>query len=73
MSDTFDGVFFISLSTIMLTGCGIILRYCLKSKCENFSLCCGLLTIHRRTDQETEEHITDLNNGITDNNNINNI
>ena len=65
----YDGVFFISLSTIVVGAFGLSLKYCLKSKCESFSLCFGLINLKRNVELEVEEHKTDLENGITDDEN----
>jgi len=59
-----DGVFFISIATLLTTCFGLAVRYCLKSKCEHFSLCWGLFTIDRRVDLETQEEIRELELGV---------
>ena len=65
-TQVYDGVFFISLATILVGAFGISLKYCLKSKCEHFNLCCGLISIDRRVDLETQEHIREIELGIPD-------
>ena len=62
--DTYDGVFFISLSTIIVSAFGVAVRYCLKSKCEHFSLCFGLINVDRRVDLEVQEHIREMELGV---------
>jgi len=62
----YDAVFFISLATLMTGAFGVALRYCLRSKCEHCSICFGLLTIDRRVDLETQEHIREIELGIQD-------
>ena len=62
--NTFDGVFFISLATILVGVFGMSIKYCLKSKCEHFSLCCGLLKIDRRVDLEVQEEIRRMELGV---------
>ena len=62
--ETYDGVFFISLATILVGALGVSAKYCLRSKCEHFSCCFGLFTIDRRVDLETQEHIRELELGI---------
>ena len=64
----FNGVFFLSMATILVGAFGLSVKYCLRSKCEDFSLCCGLLKIHRRVDLEVEEEMRALELGITDEN-----
>ena len=60
----YDGVFFISLATIFSTSFAIAVKYCLKSKCEHFSLCCGLIKIDRRVDLEVQEELKEIELGI---------
>lgn len=64
--DTYDAVFFISLATIIVGAFGVSVKYCLKSKCEHFSLCYGLIKVDRRVDLETQEHLREIELGITD-------
>ena len=61
-----DGVFFLSLTTILAGSFGLAVKYCLKSKCEHFSLFCGLIKIDRRVDLETQEHLREIELGIND-------
>ena len=58
--------FFISLATILVGAFGVSVKYCLKSKCEHFSLCCGLVKIDRRVDLEIQEEMKALELGIND-------
>ncbi len=60
---TYDGVFFISIATILAGSFGLSVRYCLKSKCEKFSICCGLLEINRRVDLEVQEELAMMEMG----------
>jgi hypothetical protein len=62
--DTFDAVFFISLATIVVGAFGVAVKYCLKSKCEHLSLCCGLINIDRRVDLEVQEEMRALELGV---------
>jgi len=59
----YDGVFFISLATILVGAFGVSVKYCLKSKCEHFSLCFGLIKVDRRVDLEVQEEIRELELG----------
>jgi len=61
---TYDGVFFISICTILVGLCAGIIKFCLKSKCEHFSLCCGLIQVDRRVDLEVQEEIHMMDRGI---------
>lgn len=62
--DTFDGIFFLSVASLLVGVCGLSIKYCLKSKCEHFALCCGLISIDRRVDLEVEEHMRQMELGI---------
>jgi len=53
--DTFDAVFFVTISTLLFGCFGVLIKYCLKSRCDNVSLCFGFVTVHR--DVKTEEEI----------------
>ena len=60
MSDwtqTFNAVFFLSGSTILCGGIGVILSYCFKSKCSEFGFCGpgGCFYIKRDVLAENEE------------------
>lgn len=63
-TDTYDGVFFLSLATILASSLAVGIRFCLKSKCEDFSLCYGLLKIERRVDLETQVDLRAIEMGI---------
>lgn len=58
-----DGVFFISLATIIVGAFGLSVKYCLKSKCEHLDFCYGFLKIDRRVDLEVQEEIRGLEMG----------
>lgn len=62
----YDGVFFISIATILAGSFGLSVRYCLKSKCEKFSVCFGLFEINRRVDLEVQEELAQIEMGIHD-------
>lgn len=62
----YDGVFFISIATILAGSFGLSVRYCLKSKCEKFSVCFGLFEINRRVDLEVQEELAQIEMGIVD-------
>lgn len=63
---TYDGVFFISLGTLIIGFLGLIVRYALKSKCEKFSCCFGAFVIDRRVDLEVQEELAQMELGVTD-------
>lgn len=62
--ETFDGIFWISLATLLTGSVGMGIKFCLKSKCEHFSCCFGVVTIDRRVDLEVEEEIKAMELGI---------
>ena len=64
--DTYDAVFFISIGTMVVGLFALIIKYCIRSKCEHFSLCFGLITVDRRVDLEVQEEMHKIDNGIED-------
>lgn len=62
--DTYDAVFFISIGTMVVGLFALIIKYCIRSKCEHFSLCFGLITVDRRVDLEVQEEMHKIDNGI---------
>ena len=61
--NTFDGVFFITIATILTGSIGLALRFCLKSKCQNFNCCWGMLNIERNIEEEVKEEMKELEMG----------
>ena len=61
--NTYDGTFFITLTTIIIGFLGLSVRYCLKSKCSKFKCCFGLIDIDRTVELENdiENNIDELN------------
>jgi hypothetical protein len=53
-TEIYDSTFFLAVGSIVLSALTISIRYCLKSKCEHFTLFWGLLKIDRRVDLETQ-------------------
>jgi len=60
----YNAVFFISIGSMVIGFLSLIIRYCLKSKCEHFSLCYGILTIDRRVDLEVQEEMSRIEHGL---------
>lgn len=61
----YNGTFFITITTIITGFLGLTIRYCLKSKCEDVSLCWGGFTIHRNVaveENDIENNNNDMNN-----------
>ena len=61
----YDGVFFITIATILAGSFGLAIKYCLKSKCEKFSVCFGIFEIRRRVDLEVEEEMAQMELGLS--------
>ena len=62
--ETYDAVFFISIGSMVIGLIGLIIKYCLKSKCEHFSLCYGIIKIDRRVDIEAQEEMARIERGL---------
>lgn len=60
----FNAVFWITLATLTTGSLGLVIKFCLKSKCEHFSVCFGMLKIDRRVDLEVQEEMKELELGI---------
>jgi hypothetical protein len=56
--DTFDGCFFITITTVVLSSVAVCFRYCYRSKCQYCNLCFGAITIKR--DVEGEEKLDEM-------------
>jgi hypothetical protein len=50
--NTFDDTFWLTLAGIIVGVLGVLIRYCFLSKCDNVSICFGLLKIHRAVELE---------------------
>ena len=60
MSDwihTFDSNFFIAIATVISASFALCLKFAFKSKCENMSICYGLLSIKRNVAIEKDIEI----------------
>jgi hypothetical protein len=64
---TYDAVFFVSVGTIVIGFFGLVIKYCLKSKCENVRLCFGAIEIKRRVDLETAYEMHEIDVQSNDN------
>jgi hypothetical protein len=58
--NTFDAVFFLTIGSLVFGCFGLVIRYCLLSKCDNVNLCFGLITVHRNVELEVEEEMKEL-------------
>ena len=61
--DTYDATFFLAVGSIVLSALTISIKYCLKSKCEHFTLFWGLVKIDRRVDLETQIDLKEIEDG----------
>jgi hypothetical protein len=55
-----DATLIYGLATLGSGILGLSIRYCFKSKCEDVSLCFGLIKIHRDTDAEVQAQELEL-------------
>lgn len=62
----FDAVFWITISTLVCGSFGLVVRYCLKSKCDNINICCGLINVHRDVKAEIDLEMKEIENNIED-------
>ena len=60
---TFNDVFWLSITPMVLGAGALCIRYAYRSKCSNINICWGLLQIQRDVYQETE-----IDNDNNDNN-----
>ncbi len=58
--EIFDGTFWITIATIFTGSLALTVKYCLKSKCTQVNLCCGLINIHRDVELETDIEVGDI-------------
>ena len=52
--DTFDAAFFITTGSLLIGFLGLSIKYCLKSKCQDFSCLWGMIKIIRNVQLESE-------------------
>jgi hypothetical protein len=67
MSDwisTFNAVFFVTISTLVCGAVGLVIKYCLKSKCDEVNLCFGFIKVHRDVKAEIELEEKEIEAGI---------
>ena len=67
----FNSTFFLSLSTIIVGSFAVLLKYCLRSRCEDVNICFGLIQVHRNV--QVEEDIELSQSPSTPTNSDNNI
>ena len=64
--NTYDAVFFVTVSTLLFGCFGLSIKYLLKWKCNNVILCCGLIKVHRNVELEVQEEMKAMELGIKD-------
>ena len=64
--DNFDGIFFLTVGSLVCGGFALVIKYCLRSKCDDVNLCFGLITVHRNVELEVEEEMKQMELGIKD-------
>ena len=61
-----DSNFIITLTTILLGGFALLVKYCFKSKCSDINICFGLLQIKRDVADETKIEQIKIEHNIND-------
>ena len=56
LDDGVNGIFYISILTLLCSSLALSIKYCYKSKCKTFE-CCGI-KLTRDTDTELKEDMT---------------
>jgi hypothetical protein len=64
MNSDFNSAFWITMTGLIIGFLGVIIKFCLKSKCKTCSLCFGLIKIERDVDAENKEEQMEINAGI---------
>jgi hypothetical protein len=49
-----------TIATLSCGFFGLVIRYCLKSKCENISCCYGLISVKRNVELESQEEMREM-------------
>jgi len=61
------------LATLGTGVLGVSIRYCFRSKCEDVSLCFGLIKIHRNTDDEVKAEQIEIQHNPTKQDSMRNV
>ena len=64
--NTYDAVFFLTISTLLFGCFSLIIKYCLKSRCDTINLCYGLISVHRDVKIEEELEMRAMDLGVKD-------
>jgi hypothetical protein len=65
--ETFDGIFWLTLSGAIIGFLGLAIKQCFNSKCSRVRLCFGLISVERDVDAEDHIHTVDIEHGINNN------
>lgn len=65
--NTFDDTFWLTLAGIIVGLLGVLIRFCFLSKCENVSICCDFIKIHRAVELELPNVDEEIQNEEKDN------
>jgi len=65
--ETFNDTFFLAIASVVAGSFAMSIRYCLKSKCSQFSLFWGLIRIERDIKAETQIELKQMEEGVEDN------
>ena len=65
-----DATLVYGLATLGTGVLGLSIRYCFKSKCQDVSLCFGLIKIHRNTEDEVRAETIELQHQPPSSNNM---
>lgn len=68
-----DATLIYGLATLGSGILGLSIRYCFKSKCEDVTLCFGLIKIHRDTEAEVQAQELELKHQPTKHDSMKNI
>ena len=64
MSDTFDGVFWVTITGAIIGFLGVFIKQCFKSKCTDAVFCWGLVNVKRDVVTEERESEFNIQHGI---------
>jgi hypothetical protein len=62
--ETFNDTFFLAIASVVAGSFAMSIRYCLKSKCSQFSLFWGLIRIERDIKAETQIELKQMEEGL---------
>ena len=62
--ETFKDTFFLAIASVVAGSFAMSIRYCLKSKCSQFSLFWGLIRIERDIKAETQIELKQMEEGM---------